>query len=83
MRGFVDTYCVSCHNARMKTAGLVLEGRDFAAIGHDAEVWEKVATKMLARAMPPPRSAQPDKATYASFITALEAQLDQIGRAHV
>ncbi|MGE0393954.1 MAG: DUF1592 domain-containing protein [Vicinamibacterales bacterium] len=76
LKGFVDTYCVACHSQRLKTAGLVLENRDIAAIGADAEVWEKVATKMHAGAMPPPGSKRPDPATYRSFITSLEQALD-------
>ena len=76
VKGFVDAYCVSCHNQRLKTAGLVLEGRDPGALARDAEVWEKVVTKMHAGAMPPPGSKRPDATTYRAFIDGLEQALD-------
>jgi len=81
IKGFVDSYCVTCHNQRLKTAGLVLENRDATAIGADAEVWEKIATKMHAGAMPPPGSKRPDAATYRNFITTVEQALDTAARA--
>ena len=62
----------------MKTAGLVLENRDVATMAKDAEVWEKIATKMHAGAMPPPGSKRPDGAAYQSFITSLETSLDRV-----
>ena len=30
-RAMVTTYCVTCHNARLKTGGLALDGLDLAA----------------------------------------------------
>src|SRR5262245_6651947 len=81
MRAFVDTYCVTCHNARLKTADLVLENVDVAAIGRDAAVWEKVVTKLHAGAMPPPASRRPDARTYQAFIAAVENALDQAAAA--
>ena len=82
IKAFVDTYCVTCHSQRLKTAGLVLENRDVAAIAQDAEVWEKIATKMHAGAMPPPGSKRPDGAAYQSFITSLEGALDTAAAAN-
>src|SRR5262245_6631359 len=41
-RALVDRYCVTCHNERLKTGGLVLEGRDFAKVPADGETFEKV-----------------------------------------
>src|SRR5690349_3283207 len=38
-KALVDQYCVTCHNARLKTANLSLEGADFNAIGDHAEMW--------------------------------------------
>jgi hypothetical protein len=35
--------CVTCHNARLKTAGLVLDQVDVDRVGANREVWEKVA----------------------------------------
>src|SRR5262249_9838565 len=40
--------------------------------------WEKVARKLSARQMPPPGRKRPDERTYASFVGALEAELDRV-----
>ena len=40
-RQFLDTYCVTCHNERLRTAQLVLDKTDLAKVGEHAEVWEK------------------------------------------
>ena len=50
----LDRYCVTCHNAKLKTAGLSLEQVDPARVGRDAETWEKVARKLRTHEMPPP-----------------------------
>src|SRR5262245_61231996 len=76
-RKLLDTYCISCHNARLKTAGLALDQLDPARIGDDAQVWEKVVLKLRGREMPPPGSRRPDDATYRSAISALETRLDR------
>src|ERR1043165_6241581 len=39
---FVQTYCVGCHNARAKTAGLVLEGIATDQLPEHPVIWEKV-----------------------------------------
>ena len=77
----VDSYCASCHNDRLKTAGLDLTSLDVEHLGTDAEMWEKVVKKVRVGAMPPAGGKRPDEATYATFITALEGALDQEGAA--
>src|ERR1700677_4280902 len=44
-RAVIDKYCVTCHNARLKTAGLLLDTMDIEHVGEHAELWEKVARK--------------------------------------
>src|SRR5262245_30198457 len=46
-RALIDRYCVTCHNARLKTAGLVLDrdAVDVTNVGSAIETWEKVARK--------------------------------------
>src|SRR5215203_6306468 len=39
------TYCITCHNQRLRTAGLALDTVDVAHPAADAEVWEKVIAK--------------------------------------
>src|SRR5580765_4415270 len=59
----VQKYCVTCHNERTKTGGLVLENRDYANVPADAAIWEKSLKKMRVGMMPPPSAPQPDPAT--------------------
>ena len=40
-RALVDKYCVTCHNERIKTAGLMLDKMDLAHVPEGAPVWEK------------------------------------------
>ncbi len=79
---FLDRYCVACHNERLRTASLVLEGRDVERIGDDAETWEKVARKLRSGAMPPPERRRPDAATLDAFVGWLEAELDREAATH-
>ena len=60
----LDTYCVTCHNQRLRTAGLALDTLDVTRPGANAEVWEKVIAKLRAGSMPPPGRPRPDAATY-------------------
>ena len=56
-RALLDQYCVTCHNQRLKTAGLMLDQLDVAQIHDHAEVWEKVVRKLRAGMMPPSGNA--------------------------
>ncbi len=83
-RSTIDRYCVTCHNARVKTAGLVLEGLDPAAIGDGTglDVWEKVVRRLRAGTMPPLGVPRPDAATYMRVASSIEADLDAFGAQH-
>ena len=76
-RSFLTRNCISCHNDRLKTAGLALNTLDLAEVGQHAAVWEKVVAKLRAGAMPPVGRPQPDEAARATFVTWLEAELDR------
>ena len=58
-RQFLDTYCASCHNDRLRTAGLTLSGLEMADPGASAELWEKVLYKLRTGQMPPAGRPQP------------------------
>jgi len=75
-------YCVTCHNTRLKTAGLVLDPTRLTDVNASAETWEKVVRKLRARAMPPAGAPRPDNATYDSTATFLETELDRASIAH-
>src|SRR5262245_39088133 len=75
-------YCVTCHNARLKTAGFVLDPAGLTDVNAGAETWEKVVRKLRARAMPPANAPRPDAATYDSVAAFLETELDRASIAH-
>jgi hypothetical protein len=72
----VQKYCVTCHNARARTGGLVLENLDPANTSANAETWEKVARKVRGGMMPPQGMPRPDEPTLAGFVAHLETSLD-------
>ncbi len=80
-RQTLDKYCVSCHNQRLKVAGLTLDTLDLAHVGSAASVWEKVATKIRTHEMPPAGMPRPDSATYAAVTSELETALDSAAAA--
>ena len=73
----IDQYCVTCHSARLKSGGLVLENADLGNVGADDERWEKVVRKLRAGVMPPQGARRPDAATMHALISSLETSLDQ------
>ena len=81
-RQVVQTYCVACHNDRIKTAGLSLENLDPAQVEGRAAIWEKVAHKLRTRTMPPQGRPRPDDAVYDALATTLETALDREAAAH-
>ena len=73
----LDTYCLSCHNTRVRAAGLMLDEASRADVGANAEVWEKVVRKLRAGAMPPVGRPRPDAAAVSGFVSTLETALDR------
>jgi mono/diheme cytochrome c family protein len=76
-RAFLDTYCVTCHNQKLKTAGLMLDTIDLAKPGAHAETLEKVIAKLRAGSMPPPGVPRANEATYHAVASALENEIDK------
>jgi mono/diheme cytochrome c family protein len=79
-RAFLDTYCVTCHNQRLKTADLTLDILDPSRPSDHAAVWEKVIRKVRTKTMPPQPARQPDSAAADSFVVAVESALDDASR---
>ena len=52
----LEKYCVTCHSARAKSGGLVLEGLPTDDPAGRPDVWEKVVRRVSAGEMPPPLS---------------------------
>ena len=76
-RALLDRYCVTCHNDRLKTANLSLQGRDLTRVADQADVWEKVIRKLRAGAMPPPDVPRPPLVEYEGLRDFLEGEIDR------
>jgi mono/diheme cytochrome c family protein len=75
-RALVDSYCVACHNQRVKTAGIAFDTADLGDVTKDAELWEKAVRKLRGGMMPPPGARRPEPAAVETFVSALERELD-------
>jgi hypothetical protein len=76
-RAVLDTFCVTCHNQRLKTAGLTLDTLDVSHPDANADVWEKVIAKLQQGSMPPPGRPRPDAATYHALAASIENAIDR------
>jgi mono/diheme cytochrome c family protein len=84
-RKLLDTYCVTCHNSRMKTGGLVLEQAqmDIATFGAHGDLGERIVRKLRAVQMPPTDVRRPDPATMEALIQWMEKELDAKATTHL
>lgn len=81
-KSFFTRYCFGCHNDRVKTAGVSIQGVDFANPGPQAVVWEKVLRKVRTGQMPPPDAPQPDRKLALAIARWLETSLDDYAAQH-
>jgi hypothetical protein len=77
----VQRYCQTCHNARLKTGGLALDGLDVDHPEHDPQSWEKVVRKLRTGMMPPAGAPRPDRATLDRLAASVETSLDRAAAA--
>jgi mono/diheme cytochrome c family protein len=75
-RAMLNTYCVGCHNARLKSGGIAFDVLDLQAAPNDAQTWEKALRKLRGRLMPPPGAPQPPQKDIDSFVAWMENTLD-------
>jgi hypothetical protein len=73
----VQGYCVTCHNAQLKTAGLLLDQAITVPVAEKPAAWEKVVRRLRARSMPPQGMPRPADEDYQFLIGHLEAELDR------
>jgi hypothetical protein len=73
----VETYCLECHDAAGREAGLSLENVDLENVAAHPEIFEAVARKLRGRQMPPLGGPRPDAETYDGFVAYLERRLDE------
>jgi mono/diheme cytochrome c family protein len=76
-RAFFDTYCITCHNQKLRTGGMALDSLDAAKPSANAEVWERVVAKLRAGSMPPPGIPRPPAAAYRAVAASLESEIDR------
>jgi cytochrome c551/c552 len=70
-------YCITCHNGRLKTAGLALDALSVDHVAGDAATWEKVVVKIRSGMMPPSGARRPERAALDGLASDLEARLDK------
>lgn len=78
----VNKYCLGCHNDTAKSGGLSMVGLDLAKIAQNADMGEKIVTKLRAGMMPPVGLPRPDAKTYDLLAGSIEHQLDLAAAAH-
>jgi hypothetical protein len=76
--GVVETYCLECHDAAGREAGLSLEGLDLDDVAGNTVVLENVARKLRGRQMPPLGGPRPDAETVDGMVGYLERRLDAV-----
>ena len=77
----VNQYCITCHNSKLKVAGLQLDMISADAVMQHPEEWEKVIRKLRGHYMPPPGSPRPDDATYTKVVSSLVSTLNSAAMA--
>ena len=82
-RKVLDQYCVTCHNAKTKTADLLLDQLDLARLKDHVDLGEKVVRKVRAGLMPPTGMPRPDPQTMESFLRWMEGELDRTAVTHL
>jgi cytochrome c5 len=81
-RAVLDKYCITCHNQRLRTAGLALDTFDVTTPSTNAETSERIIAKLRAGSMPPLGRPRPDAATYRAVASRLETDIDRAWAAH-
>src|SRR5262245_18452718 len=76
-QALINQYCVTCHNQRAKTAGVMFDTMDLSDVSKNAEIWEKAVRKLRGGMMPPPGARQPDRTAVESLASWLENSLDE------
>src|SRR5690349_7052703 len=76
-RALLNKYCVTCHNARLKTGGLMLDAVNVDDVSASPEIWEKVVGKLRSGVMPPIGQPRPEARAVTQLATTLERALDR------
>jgi len=76
-REVFQRYCFTCHNERLRTAGLALDSLDVTDPAANSDVWERVIAKLRAGTMPPLGRPRPDATMYHTIASGLEVAIDR------
>jgi hypothetical protein len=77
-RATLDKYCIGCHRGPTAFAGLHLDTLDAANFETNGVTWEKLASKLRHREMPPAGMPRPDAATYDALVKYIETGRDRL-----
>ena len=80
-RALLKRYCITCHNQKRKTAGLMFDAMDLEHVTDGADVWEKVIRRLRMGDMPPQNMPRPDRPTALAMVSWLETELDRTAAA--
>ena len=79
VRPYLRRYCFTCHNAKVKTAGVAIEPLlNASSLESHAEVWEKALRKMRTGEMPPPGAPRPLPAATHGVVELVSGELDRL-----
>ncbi len=81
-RAFLNQNCAGCHNDKLKSGGITMTKLDVAHPDQTAELAEKVIRMLQAGMMPPAGMPRPNAAAQKTFVTTLQAGIDQVAFAH-
>jgi len=73
----IAKYCTTCHNERLRTAGLALDAAGAAHPGDQSEIWEKILRQLRAGTMPPPGASRPPQTFYTQAAAYLALELER------
>ena len=68
--------CFGCHNEKLKSGSLSIQGLKTSAIGEAVPQWEKILRKVRGGEMPPPNGPKLTDEARASLTTQVEKELD-------
>ncbi|MEJ7609525.1 MAG: DUF1587 domain-containing protein [Bryobacteraceae bacterium] len=75
-------YCLGCHNDKVKTGDISVQGLNPANVSEDPGTWEKVLRKVSTGQMPPPGMPHPKPAALQSFAKWIADELDESATAN-
>jgi mono/diheme cytochrome c family protein len=77
VQAVITDYCVTCHNARLKSGLLELDSKDLNHLESNTVAWESVVRKLRTGMMPPKNAKRPDRKTLDAAAAFLENGLDR------